>query len=177
MIHRSEDGHDPSGIGGSLSKNPCNRKVSASSMVLGDRNTSSTKTTELVVSKSYTILIAAHARSEDRILWRTTSVSLRVCLIWKSKTGSSNVCSWKDSSLFNAAQFLRRWFSVLTQTVTQTRKNQVELSVLERKLLWNFPSGKALKRFETFTNNIRPTFGTKRPRVRIPTLRPCRVSL
>ena len=68
MIHRSEDGHDPSGIGGSLSKNPCNRKVSASSMVLGDRNTSSTKTTELVVSKSYTILIAAHARSEDMIL-------------------------------------------------------------------------------------------------------------
>ena len=29
-------------------------------------------------------------------------------------------------SLFTAAQFLRHWFSVLTQTVTQTRKNQVE---------------------------------------------------
>ena len=68
MIHRSEDVHDPSGTGGSLSKNPCNRKVSASSMVLGNRNTSSTKTTEPVVSKSYTILIAAHVRSEDRIL-------------------------------------------------------------------------------------------------------------
>ena len=35
-------------------------------------------------------------------------------------------------SLFTAAQFLRRWFSVLTQTVTQTRKNQVELFVQER---------------------------------------------
>ena len=35
-------------------------------------------------------------------------------------------------SLFTAAQILRRWFSVLTQTVTQTRKNQVELSVPER---------------------------------------------
>ena len=29
-------------------------------------------------------------------------------------------------SLFTAAQFLRRWFSALTQTVTQTRKKQVE---------------------------------------------------
>ncbi len=35
-------------------------------------------------------------------------------------------------SLFTAAQFLRRWFSVLTQTVTQTQKNQVDLSVPER---------------------------------------------
>ena len=35
-------------------------------------------------------------------------------------------------SLFTAAQFLRRWFSILTQTVTQTRKNQVDLFVQER---------------------------------------------
>ncbi|GEM_PF-5153892 len=35
-------------------------------------------------------------------------------------------------SLFTAAQFLRRWFSALTQTVTQTRKNQVDLFVQER---------------------------------------------
>jgi len=35
-------------------------------------------------------------------------------------------------SLFTAAQILRRWFSVLTQTVTQTRKNQADLSVPER---------------------------------------------
>ena len=35
-------------------------------------------------------------------------------------------------SLFTAAQILRRWFSALTQTVTQTRKNQVELFVQER---------------------------------------------
>ena len=35
-------------------------------------------------------------------------------------------------SLFTAAQFLRHWFSALTQTVTQTRKNQVELFVQER---------------------------------------------
>ena len=34
--------------------------------------------------------------------------------------------------LFTAAQLLRRWFSALTQTVTQTPKNQVELSVPER---------------------------------------------
>ena len=38
--------------------------------------------------------------------------------------------------------------------------------------LWKFLSGKARKCLETFTKNIRPTFGTKRPRVRIPTLRP-----
>ena len=37
-------------------------------------------------------------------------------------------------SLFTAVQFLRRWLSGLTQTVTQTRKNQVELSVLETML-------------------------------------------
>jgi len=35
-------------------------------------------------------------------------------------------------SLITAAQFLRRWFSVLTQAVTQTQKNQVDLSVPER---------------------------------------------
>ena len=34
-------------------------------------------------------------------------------------------------SLFTAAQILRRRFPALTQTVTQTQKNQVELSVLE----------------------------------------------
>ena len=38
-------------------------------------------------------------------------------------------------SLFTAAQFLRHWFSALTQTVTQTRKNQLELSALERMML------------------------------------------
>ena len=75
-------------------------------------------------------------------------------------------------SLFTAAQLLRRWFSVLTQTVTQTRKNQVEWSVPERAPLWNFPIGKAQKWLEMSAKNIRPTFGTKRPRVRIPTLRP-----
>jgi hypothetical protein len=75
-------------------------------------------------------------------------------------------------SLFTAAQFLRRWFSVLTQTVTQTRKNQVDLSLPERIPLRNFPSGKAQKWLEISAKNIRPTFGTKRPRVRIPTLRP-----
>ena len=75
-------------------------------------------------------------------------------------------------SLFTAAQFLRRWFSVLTQTVTQTRKNQLELSALERMMLWKFPSGKAQKWLEISAKNIRPTFGSKRPRVRIPTLRP-----
>ena len=46
-------------------------------------------------------------------------------------------------SLFTAAQFLRCWFSALTQTVTQTRKNQVDLSLPERIPLRNFPSGKA----------------------------------
>ena len=75
-------------------------------------------------------------------------------------------------SLFAAAQFLRHWFSVLTQTVTQTRKNQADLSVPERMPLWNFPSGKVQKCLEMSAKNIRPTFGTKRPRVRIPTLRP-----
>ena len=75
-------------------------------------------------------------------------------------------------SLFTAAQFLRRWFSVLTQTVTQTRKNQVELSVLETTKLRNFLSRKVRKCLEMSAKNIRPTFGTKRPRVRIPTLRP-----
>ena len=34
--------------------------------------------------------------------------------------------------LIPAAQILRRWFSALTQTVTQTRKNQADLSVPER---------------------------------------------
>ena len=75
-------------------------------------------------------------------------------------------------SLFTAAQFLHRWFSVLTQTVTQTRKNQVELSVLETTKLRNFLSRKVRKCLEMSAKNIRPTFGTKRPRVRIPTLRP-----
>ena len=75
-------------------------------------------------------------------------------------------------SLFTAAQFLRRWFSVLTQTVTQTRKNQVELSVLKTTKLRNFLSRKVRKCLEISAKNIRPTFGTKRPRVRIPTLRP-----
>ena len=75
-------------------------------------------------------------------------------------------------SLFTAAQILRRWFSVLTQTVTQTRKNQVELSVLETTKLRNFLSRKVRKCLEMSAKNIRPTFGTKRPRVRIPTLRP-----
>ena len=75
-------------------------------------------------------------------------------------------------SLFTAAQFLRRWFSVLTQTVTQTRKNQVELSVLETTKLQNFLSRKVRKCPDMSAKNIRPTFGTKRPRVRIPTLRP-----
>ena len=75
-------------------------------------------------------------------------------------------------SLFTAAQLLRRWFSVLTQTVTQTRKNQVELSVLETTKLRNFLSRKVRKCLEMSAKNIRPTFGTKRPRVRIPTLRP-----
>ena len=75
-------------------------------------------------------------------------------------------------SLFTAAQFLRRWLSGLTQTVTQTRKNQVELSVLETTKLRNFLSRKVRKCLEMSAKNIRPTFGTKRPRVRIPTLRP-----
>ena len=74
--------------------------------------------------------------------------------------------------MFTAAQFLRRWFSVLTQTVTQTRKNQVELSVLKTTKLRNFLSRKVRKCLEISAKNIRPTFGTKRPRVRIPTLRP-----
>ena len=74
--------------------------------------------------------------------------------------------------MFTAAQFLRRWFSALTQTVTQTRKNQADLSVLERMMLWKFPNGKLRKCHEMSAKNIRPTFGTKRPRVRIPTLRP-----
>ena len=80
-------------------------------------------------------------------------------------------------SLFTAAQFLRRWFSVLTQTVTQTPKNQVELSVLETTKLWNFLSRKVRKCLEISAKNIRPTFGTKRPRVRIPTLRPSKKAL
>ena len=75
-------------------------------------------------------------------------------------------------SLFTAAQFLRRWLSGLTQTVTQTRKNQVELSVLETTKLRSFLSRKVRKCLEMSAKNIRPTFGTKRPRVRIPTLRP-----
>ena len=61
-------------------------------------------------------------------------------------------------SLFTAAQFLRRWFSVLTQTVTQTRKNQVDLSLPERIPLRNFPSGKAQEWLEMSAKNIRPTF-------------------
>ena len=60
----------------------------------------------------------------------------------------------------------------MTQTVTQTRKNQVELSVLETTKLRNFLSRKVRKCLEMSAKNIRPTFGTKRPRVRIPTLRP-----
>ena len=82
---------------------------------------------------------------------------------------TAEICSY---SLFTAAQNLRRWFSVLTQTVTQTRKNQVELSVLETTKLRNFLSRKVRKCLEMSAKNIRPTFGTKRPRVRIPTLRP-----
>ena len=74
--------------------------------------------------------------------------------------------------MFTAAQFLRHWFSVLTQTVTQTRKNQVELSALETTKLRNFLSRKVRKCPDMSAKNIRPTFGTKRPRVRIPTLRP-----
>ena len=74
--------------------------------------------------------------------------------------------------MFTAAQFLRRWFSDLTQTVTQTWKNQLELSTSERMMLWKFPSGKLRKCLEMSLKNTRPTFGTKRPRVRIPTLRP-----
>ena len=74
--------------------------------------------------------------------------------------------------MFTAAQFLRHWFSALTQTVTQTRKNQVELSVLKTTKLRNFLSRKVRKCLEMSAKNIRPTFGTKRPRVRIPTLRP-----
>ena len=74
--------------------------------------------------------------------------------------------------MFTAAQFLHRWFSVLTQTVTQTRKNQVELSVLETTKLRNFLSGKALKCSKMPAKNIRPTFRAKRPRVQIPILRP-----
>ena len=61
-------------------------------------------------------------------------------------------------SLFTAAQFLRRWFSALTQTVTQTRKNQVELSVLETTKLRNFLSRKVRKCPEMSAKNIRPTF-------------------
>ena len=75
-------------------------------------------------------------------------------------------------SLFTAAQFLRHWFSALTQTVTQTPKNQVELSVLETTKLQNFLSRKVRKCPDMSAKNIRPPFGTKRPRVRIPTLRP-----
>ena len=84
---------------------------------------------------------------------------------WKT----AEICSY---SLFIAAQFLRRWFSILTQTVTQTPKNQVELSVLETTKLRNFLSRNVRKCLEISAKNIRPTFGTKRPRVRIPTLRP-----
>ena len=75
-------------------------------------------------------------------------------------------------SLFTAAQFLRHWFSALTQTVTQTQKNQADLSVPERMMLWKFPNGKLRKCHEMSAKNMRPAFGTKRPRVRIPTLRP-----
>ena len=82
---------------------------------------------------------------------------------------TAEICSY---SLFTAAQFLRRWFSALTQTVTQTRKKQAELSVLEATKLRNFLSRKVRKCLEMSAKNIRPTFGTKRPRVRIPTLRP-----
>ena len=76
-------------------------------------------------------------------------------------------------SLFTAAQLLRRWLSGLTQTVTQT----VELSVLETTKLRNFLSRKVRKCLEMSAKNIRPTFGTKRPRVRIPTLRPSKKAL
>ena len=49
----------------------------------------------------------------------------------------------------------------LTQTVTQTRKNQVELSVLETTKLRNFLSRKVRKCLEISAKNIRPTFGNR----------------
>ena len=49
----AEDGYYPSGVSGSLTKKPCNREASASSMVPGCRNASSTNT-EPVAAKSYT---------------------------------------------------------------------------------------------------------------------------
>ena len=96
------------------------------------------------------------------------------CVDAKTARGRVPLAAMAESrySLFTAAQFLRRWFSVLTQTVTQTRKNQVELSVLKTTKLRNFLSRKVRKCLEISAKNIRPTFGTKRPRVRIPTLRP-----
>lgn len=96
------------------------------------------------------------------------------CVDAKTARGRVPLAAMAESrySLFTAAQILRRWFSVLTQTVTQTRKNQVELSVLETTKLRNFLSRKVRKCLEMSAKNIRPTFGTKRPRVRIPTLRP-----
>ena len=44
--------------------------------------------------------------------------------------------------------------------------------MLETTKLRNFLSRKVRKCLEMSAKNIRPTFGTKRPRVRIPTLRP-----
>ena len=44
--------------------------------------------------------------------------------------------------------------------------------MLETTKLRNFLSRKVRKYLEMSAKNIRPTFGTKRPRVRIPTLRP-----
>ena len=59
------------------------------------------------------------------------------CVDAKTARGRVPLAAMAESrySLFTAAQFLRRWFSVLTQTVTQTPKNQVELFARERMML------------------------------------------
>ena len=82
------------------------------------------------------------------------------CVDAKTARGRVPLAAMAESrySLFTAAQILRRWFSVLTQTVTQTRKNQVELSVLETTKLRNFLSRKVRKCLEMSAKNIRPTF-------------------
>ena len=82
------------------------------------------------------------------------------CVDAKTARGRVPLAAMAESrySLFTAAQFLRRWFSVLTQTVTQTPKNQVELSVLETTKLRNFLSRKVRKCLEMSAKNIRPTF-------------------
>ena len=85
------------------------------------------------------------------------------CVDAKTARGRVPLAAMAESrySLFTAAQFLRRWISVLTQTVTQTRKNQVELSVLETTKLRNFLSRKVRKCLEMSAKNIRPTFGNR----------------